>query len=325
MQLINKDDRIFIAGHKGMVGSAIKRKFELEGYKNILVVSKKQLDLRNRDQVENWFFKNKPNVVILAAAKVGGIYANDIFPADFIFDNLSIQINVIQTAFKNQVKRLLFLGSSCIYPKLANQPLIEDYLLTGSLEETNEWYAIAKIAGIKMCDALRQQFDFDAISLMPTNLYGTNDNYHPEHSHVFASFIKKYSDAVSLNKENVVCWGSGSPKREFLCVDDLADASLFALEQWSPTLENAPKDNFGKKLTFLNVGSGIEISIKELSEKISNISGFKGETIWDLSKPDGTPRKLLDSSKLSELGWKSKISLDEGIRMTLSEYSKLKS
>lgn len=324
MKLINKNDRIFIAGHKGMVGSAIKRKFEFEGYKNILTVSKKHLDLRNLKQVEDWFIKNKPDVVVLAAAKVGGIYANNKFPADFIFDNLNIQINVIQTAFKNKVKRLLFLGSSCIYPKLADQPLIEDYLLSGSLEETNEWYAIAKIAGIKMCDALRRQFDFDAISLMPTNLYGKNDNYHPENSHVFASFIKKYSDAVSFNKKNVICWGSGSPKREFLCVDDLADASLFALEEWSPSLQNAPKDNLGKTLTFLNVGSGIEIGIKELAKKISNISGFKGETNWDLSKPDGTPRKLLDNSKLSKLGWKSKITLDDGIKMALEDYSKLK-
>ena len=324
MKLISKEQKIYIAGHNGMVGSAIKRKLLSEDYNNLLVASKKDLDLRDANKVENFFKINKPEIVILAAAKVGGIFANDIFPADFIFDNLNIEINIIKSAFKNDVKRLLFLGSSCIYPKLAPQPLLEEHLLTGELETTNEWYAIAKIAGIKMCDALRKQYKFDAISLMPTNLYGPKDNYHPENSHVFASLIKKYSDAKFFKKEIVSCWGSGAPKREFLHVDDLADACLFSLEFWSPSHSNAPADEAGNKLTFLNVGSGNELSIKELSEKIAFFSGFKGKTIWDLSKPDGTPRKLLNSSKIGKLGWKSKISIDDGIKRTLLDFSNIR-
>ena len=320
MSLINRNQKIFIAGHKGMVGAAIKRLLIKNGYENLMLISKKELDLRNQEEVNKCFRINKPDVVILAAAKVGGIFANDIYPANFLFDNLKIELNVIESAFTNDIQRLLFLGSSCIYPKFATQPIKEESLLNGELEKTNEWYAIAKIAGIKMCDALRKQYGFDAISLMPTNLYGPGDNYHPENSHVFAALIRKFSDAVKLNKKSVECWGSGSPKREFLHVNDLADASLFVLENWSPENINSPKDSRGKNLTFLNVGTGTDLSIKELAEKISLHSGFKGDINWDSTKPDGTPRKLLDVNNINNLGWNSKISLDSGIKDTLDLY-----
>ena len=255
-----------------------------------------------------------PTVVIIAAAKVGGILANSLYPTQFLLDNLKIQNNLIENSWQTGVKRLLFLGSSCIYPKFAHQPINEESLLTGQLEETNQWYGIAKIAGIKLCDALRKQYNFDAISLMPTNLYGPGDNYHPQNSHVMASFIRKFYEASINSSPTVKCWGTGSPLREFLHVDDLGDAVVFALENWDPSSKNAPKDENNNKLTTLNVGTGKDISIKELALKISNLLNYKGKIIWDKSKPDGTPKKLLNIQKIQSLGWDPKISLSEGIK-----------
>ena len=325
---INLDEKIFIAGSNGMVGTAIKKSLLKSGYGlnenngSLLTPSRAELDLLKFNEVENWFINNKPTIVILAAAKVGGIQANNSMPADFILENLKIQTNVIENSWKANVKRFLFLGSSCIYPKFAKQPIREDYLLESHLERTNEWYAIAKIAGLKLCEALRIQHKFDAISLMPTNLYGPGDNYHPQNSHVMASLISKFSKATLNSKPFVECWGSGSPLREFLHVDDLADAVVFCLENWQPTREDSPKDIFGNPLNHLNVGTGKDISIKHLASKISALIGFKGEIIWDKSKPDGTPKKQLDISKISKLGWLPKISLDKGIRETISIYQK---
>lgn len=325
---INLDEKIFIAGSNGMVGTAIKKSLLKSGYGlnenngSLLTPSRAELDLLKFNEVENWFINNKPTIVILAAAKVGGIQANNSMPADFILENLKIQTNVIENSWKANVKRFLFLGSSCIYPKFAKQPIREDYLLESHLERTNEWYAIAKIAGLKLCEALRIQHKFDAISLMPTNLYGPGDNYHPQNSHVMASLISKFSKATLNSKPFVECWGSGSPLREFLHVDDLADAVVFCLENWQPTREDSPKDIFGNPLNHLNVGTGKDISIKQLASKISALIGFKGEIIWDKSKPDGTPKKQLDISKISKLGWLPKISLDKGIRETISIYQK---
>tara|TARA_A100001011_G_C14319033_1_gene849507 strand:- start:1795 stop:2796 length:1002 start_codon:yes stop_codon:yes gene_type:complete len=323
---IKLNEKIFIAGSNGMVGSAIKKSLLKSGYglnKNngtLLTPSRAELDLLKFNEVESWFFKNKPTIVILAAAKVGGIQANNYMPADFILENLKIQTNVIENSWKANVKRFLFLGSSCIYPKFAQQPIKEDSLLESRLEPTNEWYAIAKIAGLKLCEALRNQHEFDAISLMPTNLYGPGDNYHPENSHVMAALISKFSKATLNSKPFVECWGSGTPLREFLHVEDLADAVVFCLENWQPNREDSPKDIFGNPLNHLNVGTGKDISIKELAEKISELVGFKGEIIWDKSKPDGTPKKQLDISKISNLGWLPKISLDKGIKETISIY-----
>ncbi len=317
--LISKDCRIFIAGHSGMVGSAIKRTLIKKGYNNLLFTDRKNLDLSNFFEVEKWFKNNKPDIVILAAAKVGGIYANSSYTGDFILENLKIQNNVIENAWKYKVKRFLFLGSSCIYPKFAKQPLKEEYLLTGALEKTNESYAIAKIAGIKLCNALKTQYGFDAISLMPTNLYGQGDNYHPDNSHVLPSLISKFYQAKIKNLNKVVCWGTGSPKREFLYVDDLADAAIFILEKVS--IEN--KNFYDRKNNFegiLNIGSGSDITIKELAKLVSNIVGYRGEITWDTSKPDGTPRKLLDISKLEKIGWSAKTSLEKGIKLTLKKY-----
>ena len=325
---IKLNEKIFIAGSNGMVGRAIKKSLLKSGYglnKNngsLLTPSRKELDLLKFNEVEDWFIKNKPSIVILAAAKVGGIQANNSMPADFILENLKIQTNVIENAWKANVKRFLFLGSSCIYPKFAQQPIKEDSLLETHLETTNQWYAIAKIAGLKLCEALRNQHKFDAISLMPTNLYGPGDNYHPENSHVMASLISKFSKATLNSKPFVECWGSGTPLREFLHVDDLADAVVFCLENWQLNREDSPKDIFGNPLNHLNVGTGKDISIKQLAEKISELVGFKGEIIWDKSKPDGTPKKQLDISRISKLGWFPKISLDKGIKATISIYKK---
>ena len=325
---IQLNEKIFIAGSNGMVGRAIKKSLLKSGYglnKNngsLLTPSRKELDLLKFNEVEDWFIKNKPSIVILAAAKVGGIQANNSMPADFILENLKIQTNVIENAWKANVKRFLFLGSSCIYPKFAQQPIKEDSLLETHLETTNQWYAIAKIAGLKLCEALRNQHKFDAISLMPTNLYGPGDNYHPENSHVMAALISKFSKAALNSKPFVECWGSGSPLREFLHVDDLADAVLFCLENWQPNRKDSPKDTQGNPLNHLNVGTGKDISIKQLADKISDLIGFKGEIIWDKSKPDGTPKKQLDISKISKLGWFPKISLDKGIKETISIYKK---
>ena len=280
--------------------------------------SRKELDLTNIEKVNLWFKKNKPTVVILAAAKVGGIYANNNQPADFLLENLKIQNNVIQTANLFGIKRLLFLGSSCIYPKFSKQPIKEEYLLSGHLEETNEAYAIAKIAGIKLCESLRIQFGFDAIALMPTNLYGPNDNYDMLNSHVMAAMIRRFKEAKSQSKKIVNCWGTGSPLREFMHVDDLAEAVFFCLENWFPDQTNAPCNSRGKPLIYLNVGTGKDISIKELALKIAKFTNFKGRILWDTTKPDGTPKKQLDINAISSLGWKPKIPLDEGIRKTIN-------
>ncbi len=317
MKLIEKTDLIFIAGHKGMVGSAIKRSLLRNGYSNLITAGKKDLDLSDYESVKKWFAFHKPQIVILAAAKVGGIEANFKFPCEFILENLRIQTNVIEIARKNNVKRFLFLGSSCIYPKICPQPIKEESLLTGSLEITNEAYAIAKIAGLKLCSAMRRQYKFDTISLMPTNLYGPGDNYHATNSHVLPSLINKFYTAMENNNDEVVCWGTGNPLREFLHVDDLADASIFALEKYKISNSN---DKLKDQNEFLNVGTGKDISIKNLAIMIAEKIGYKGKIIWDKSKHDGTPRKLLDVSKINELGWHASISLEKGIEKTIKSY-----
>ncbi|KAL3331717.1 hypothetical protein AABB24_032365 [Solanum stoloniferum] len=299
--------KIFVAGHCGLVGSAVVRKLHQLGCTNLLLRTHSDLDLTNQSAVESFFADEKPQYVILAAAKVGGIHANNTYPADFITINLQIQTNVIVSSFNHKVQKLLFLGSSCIYPKFAPQPIPENALLTAPLEPTNEWYAIAKIAGIKMCQAYRLQHNFDAISAMPTNLYGTNDNFHPENSHVLPALLRRFHEAKVNNLDKVVVWGTGSPLREFLHVDDLADAVVFLLENYSD-------------LEHVNVGSGKEVSIKELAELVKEVVGFKGELIWDSTKPDGTPRKLMDTSKLVGLGWTPKISLRDGLVDTYKWY-----
>ena len=319
---IHKEDRFFIAGHRGMAGSAICRALQRSGYNNLLTASRDELDLLDAQAVQRWFFVNKPTVVVLAAAKVGGIQANDTYPADFLLENLKIQTNVIETAWRFGVKRLLFLGSSCIYPKFAEQPIKEEALLTGSLEPTNEWYAIAKIAGIKLCDSLRKQYGFDAISLMPTNLYGPGDNYHPVNSHVLPALIRRFHEATESGSEMVTCWGTGSPMREFLHVDDLGEACVFALEQWSALSDNAPKDQLDNPYGFMNVGTGLDITIGELSRLVANACSFKGVIIWDTSKPDGTPKKQLDVSIIKSLGWNAKIKLEDGIIATVNDFKK---
>ncbi|HSZ32319.1 MAG TPA: GDP-L-fucose synthase [Puia sp.] len=306
---MNKKDKIYIAGHRGMVGSAIKNKLEQEGFDNLIYRTSKELDLRNQTEVNSFFDKEKPDYVFLAAAKVGGILANDTFRADFIYENLMIETNIIHASWKSGVKKLMFLGSSCIYPKMAQQPLKEEYLLTGLLEQTNEPYAIAKIAGIKICDAYRAQYGCNFISVMPTNLYGPNDNYDLKNSHVLPALIRKFHEAKMANEPFVTIWGTGEPMREFLYVSDLAEACLFLMENYN---EDGP----------INVGTGKELSILELSKLIAVITGFKGEIIKDISKPDGTPRKVLDVSKIKRLGWTAKIHLEEGIRMVYGEYQK---
>ena len=313
-------ERIFIAGSRGMVGSAIQRLLNKNYSSNLLTPSKDELDLLDQEKVSKWFKKNKPSIVILAAAKVGGIFANSNQPVNFLLDNLKIQNNVIESAFKNDIKRLVFLGSSCIYPKFCPQPIKEEYLLTDELEPTNQWYAIAKIAGIKLCEALRIQYDFKSLVLMPTNLYGPNDNYHPQNSHVMAALLKKFWYAKQNKQSSVTCWGTGSPLREFLHVDDLASATIFCLENWDPNLKTSPKNDSGESSQFLNIGTGKDISIKGLADIISQIIGYEGEIIWDKSKPDGTPKKQLDISKISNLGWKAKIDLAEGIKKTIETF-----
>tara|TARA_B100001989_G_C24549049_1_gene472949 strand:+ start:3933 stop:4931 length:999 start_codon:yes stop_codon:yes gene_type:complete len=322
-KLIDQNERIFIAGSNGMVGGAIKRallkKTFAQENKNFILLtpSRLELDLLDTVSVKNWFIKEKPNIVILAAAKVGGIHANSKYPAEFLLENIKIQTNVIEAGFKAGIRRLLFLGSSCIYPKYATQPIKEEELLNGYLEKTNESYAIAKISGIKLCEALRKQHDFDAISLMPTNLYGPNDNYDTFNSHVVPSLIRKFSVAKRDNLSSVTCWGSGMVYREFLHVDDLAEAAIFCLENWFPSEIDAPKDISGKPLDFLNVGTGKDISIKDLAKKIADIVKFDGEIFWDKNMPDGTPRKVLDISRLKRLGWESKIDLKSGLVSTI--------
>ena len=320
--LINKADKIFIAGSGGMVGSAIKRKLKANGYKNLEYPSRNKLDLTNTELVNKWFGEKKPNIVILAAAKVGGIYANNKYPVDFLLENLKIQNNVIEIAWKNGVKRLLFLGSSCIYPKFSNQPIKEEELLKSELEKTNEWYALAKISGVKLCQALRRQYGFDAISLMPTNLYGEGDNYHSQNSHVLPALLNRFHCHKLGNKNVIKCWGTGKPRREFMHVDDLADACIFALESWDPNKRGAPLDEKGEPLNWLNVGAGVDIQIKALAEMIANITCYRGDIIWDTNKPDGTYQKLLDVSKINALGWSAKITLKEGLKKTYKIFKK---
>ncbi|WP_026463371.1 GDP-L-fucose synthase [Adhaeribacter aquaticus] len=298
---MNKEDKIYVAGHRGMVGSAIIRRLEQDGYTNIITRVSKELDLRNQQQVNEFFQEEKPDYVFLAAAKVGGIVANNTYRGEFLYDNLMIQSNVIHAAYLQGVQKLMFLGSSCIYPKLAPQPLKEEYLLTGPLEQTNEPYAIAKIAGIKLCDAYRDQYGCNFISVMPTNLYGPNDNYDLQNSHVLPALIRKMHEAKARGEEQVTIWGTGSPKREFLHADDLADACFYLMQTY-----NEPG--------LVNIGVGEDISIKDLAYLVKAIVGFEGELVFDTAKPDGTPRKLMDVSKLNSFGWKANIGLEEGIR-----------
>jgi len=325
---MNLDEKIFLTGGRGMVGSAIKRILIKKGYGNselggkIFSPAREEINLLNYDKLESWFKINKPTVVIIAAAKVGGIIANSCSPYDFIFENLKIETNIIELSRKFQVKKILFLGSSCIYPKLSKQPIKEEYLLDSALESTNQWYAIAKIAGIKLCESLYSQYDINAISLMPCNLFGPGDNYDLKTSHVLPALIRKFQTAKNNNHEEVICWGTGRPLREFLYVDDLAEGCIYALKNWDITSKNAPLDNSNNKLAWLNIGSGKEISIKELAEKISDLIGFEGQIIWDKNKPDGTPRKIMDSSKFRSLGWSPKTSLTDGIKIAINDFKK---
>jgi len=302
--------KIYIAGHRGMVGSGLERKLRKEGYNNIVTITSAELDLRNQQGVNEFFEKEKPAYVILAAAKVGGIHANNTYRAKFIYDNLMIEANIIHAAYLNKVTKLLFLGSSCIYPKMAPQPLKEEYLLSGYLEPSNQPYAIAKIAGIELCDSYRAQYGCNFISAMPTNLYGTNDNYHPENSHVLPALIRRIVLAKNNNEPNVLIWGTGTPRREFLHVDDLADACYFLLNNYN-------------QAGIINIGSGIELSIKELAELISMEVGYHGQLVFDTSKLDGTPRKLMDSAKINRLGWMPSIKLKDGIKQTINEFKSI--
>jgi GDP-L-fucose synthase len=299
--MMNQESKIYVAGHRGLVGSAIVRKLEEKGYTNLVYRTSKELDLRDKNAVDSFFAEEKPDFVFLAAAKVGGIVANNEYPADFIRDNLLIQTNIIDAAYRNNVEKLLFLGSTCIYPKMAPQPLKEEYLLTGVLEPTNEPYAIAKIAGIKMCESYNRQYGTQYISVMPTNLYGENDNFDLHTSHVLPALIRKFHEAKESNAPFVEVWGTGTPKREFLYADDLADASIYLMNNYS-----------GNEI--VNIGVGEDLPIKELAEKIKETVGFTGEIQFDTSKPDGTPRKLVDVTKLNSLGWKATTSLEEGLK-----------
>ena len=307
---MEKESKIYVAGHRGMVGSAIVRKLTSLGYTNLLTRTSAELDLRNQQQVADFFEVEKPEYVFLAAAKVGGIMANNTYRADFLYENLAIQNNIIHGSYLNKVKKLMFLGSSCIYPKLAPQPLKESYLLSGYLEQTNEPYAIAKIAGIKMCEAYRAQYGCNFISVMPTNLYGTNDNYDLVNSHVLPAMIRKFHEAKEKGASEMTLWGTGSPMREFLHADDLAEACLFLMENYN-----------GSEL--VNIGTGEDVTIKNLAALVKQIIGFQGEIVWDNSKPDGTPRKLMDVSKLHGLGWHHKIALEDGIKLAYQNFLKL--
>ena len=304
---MDQDAKIYVAGHSGLVGSAILRKLESLSFNNILTATHSELDLTNQQQVHQFYSDHKPDHVFVAAARVGGIYANDTYPADFIYDNLMIECNLIHSAFKSNVKKLLFLGSTCIYPKLALQPLKEEYLLTGLLEKTNEWYAVAKIAGIKLCQAYKIQHGSDFISAMPTNLYGPKDNFDLETSHVLPAMIRKFHEAKQNNADNVTLWGTGAPKREFCHVDDCVDACVFLMQNYSDQ-------------EIVNIGVGRDIAIQELAELVKKVVGFSGGIVYDSSKPDGTPRKLVDVSKLTSLGWQANISLREGIQQTYAWY-----
>ncbi|MDB5011960.1 MAG: GDP-L-fucose synthase [Daejeonella sp.] len=306
---MEKSAKIYIAGHRGMVGSAISRKLQQEGFSNLITRTSAELDLKDQRAVADFFTQEKPDYVFLAAAKVGGIIANNTYRADFLYENLAIQNNVIHNSYLTNVKKLMFLGSSCIYPKLAPQPLKEEYLLTGLLEETNEPYAIAKIAGIKMCDAYRAQYGCNYISVMPTNLYGYNDNYHPQNSHVLPALIRKFHEAKTEGKREVLVWGTGNPRREFLFADDLAEACYYLMQNY-----NEPN--------LINIGTGEDVTIKELALIVKKIIGFEGEVVFDSTKPDGTPRKLMDVSKLHAQGWKHTIDLPEGIKLAYGDFLK---
>ena len=303
---MDKSSKIYIAGHNGMVGSAMHRKLKAEGYNNIIFRTSAELDLKNQNLVNSFFALEKPDYVILAAAKVGGIHANNTYRAEFIYENIMIEANIIHASYLNKVNKLLFLGSSCIYPKLAPQPLKEEYLLSGYLESTNQPYAIAKIAGIEMCDSYRSQYGCNFISAMPTNLYGTNDNYHPENSHVLPALLRRILLAKKNNDSNVIIWGTGTPRREFMHVDDLADACFFLLKNYN-------------QAGLVNIGWGEDISIKEIAQLIANEVGYTGDLDFDTSKPDGTPRKLMDTTKINNFGWKPSIGLQEGIARTILE------
>lgn len=304
---MEREDKIYVAGHQGMVGSAIVRALEKQGYENIITKTHKELDLCRQQEVEEFFAEEKPEYVFLAAAKVGGIVANQEALADFMYENCVLEMNVIHEAWKNDCRKLLFLGSSCIYPRMAQQPMKESCLLTSELEKTNEAYALAKISGLKYCEYLNRQYGTDYISAMPTNLYGPNDNYHPDHSHVLPALIRRFHEAKEQGLREVACWGTGTPLREFLYVDDLADACLFLMNQYS-----------GNET--VNVGTGKELTIKALTELVAGIIGYHGEILWDVSKPDGTPRKLLDVSKLEEMGWKYTTELEDGIRLAYEDF-----
>ncbi|GMQ81586.1 MAG: GDP-L-fucose synthase [Rhodothermia bacterium] len=315
MHLQNKDSRIYVAGHSGLVGSAIVRKLEADGYTNLLTRSSDKLDLRNQGAVDRFFHSEKPEFVVLAAARVGGILANSQAPVPFLEDNLSIELNVIRASYESRVSRLIFLGSSCVYPKLAPQPLKEEFLLTGPLEETNEWYAIAKIAGIKLCEAYRKQHDADFISLMPTNLYGPGDNFDLQSSHVLPALIRKFHESKSGDgNESVVLWGTGQPRREFLFIDDLADACLFVLTKPEEEIERNSANGL------LNVGTGSDLTIEELATIIQDAVGSSAAVTFDTSKPDGTPRKLMDVSRMKSMGWEAKTGLKAGIQNTYEWY-----
>lgn len=303
----DKEAKIYVAGHQGMVGSAMTRALREKGYNSQILKTRQELDLRNQAAVQTFYTHEKPDYVFLAAAKVGGILANDTYPGEFLYDNMILEANLIHGAYMAGVKKLLFLGSSCIYPKIAPQPLKEEYLLSGPLEPTNEWYAIAKIAGIKLCQAYRKQYGFDAISLMPTNLYGPGDNFHLQNSHVMPALLRRFHDATLSKQSQVTVWGTGKPRREFLHVDDLVDAAIFLMEQYSAD-------------AIVNVGVGKDISIQELTEIIKSVTSYKGDVIFDPTKPDGTPKKLLDVSRLTKLGWKAKIALPDGITRTYRWY-----
>lgn len=304
---MEKDSKIYVAGHRGMVGSAIVRKLEQEGYHNIVTRTSKELDLRRQDAVEQFFAKEKPDYVFLAAAKVGGIMANNTYPADFMYDNMILEMNVIKSAFYNKVKKLMFLGSSCIYPRMAPQPMPESCLLTSELEQTNEAYALAKISGLKYCTYLNRQYGTDYISVMPTNLYGPNDNYHPQNSHVLPAMIRRFHEAKVSGAPTVTVWGTGTPLREFLYVDDLADACLYLMNTYS-----------GDET--VNLGTGKEVTIAELARIVKKVIGYEGEIVFDTAKPDGTPRKLLDVSKLCGLGWTYRTELEEGIALAYDDF-----
>jgi GDP-L-fucose synthase len=308
---MEKNSKIFVSGHNGLVGSSIVRKLKLEGYTNLILRAKSELDLRDQLAVKNFFSTEMPEYVFLAAAKVGGINWNWNNPGEFIYDNLQIQTNVIDAAYRNNCKKLLFLGSACIYPKVVPQPIKEEYLLTSPLEPTNEGYALAKISGLRMCEYYRRQYGFNAISLMPANLYGPNDNFIPEHGHVIPGIITKLYNAMQNGDESIECWGDGTPTREFLFVDDLADACFWTMHNYD-------------KAEFINVGSDEELTIKDLAEKLKDAMGYKGKIVWNTDKPNGTPRRKMDNSKLKELGWSAQINFDEGLKRTIQWYKNQK-